>query len=200
MVHHGNNNNTIKYKKGILGKMTIIFAITLLYKTQLTRESKSAVDIGLPKEARHGVIQILNNTLCDEYILFTEIRSYDWNIVEQDFSGKHKFFQEQYEALDEIIDEVAERVRQLNGMSLGTLSEFVEHGRLKEFPGDYPDDLKMISNLLSDHEEIIRNLRREADRCEDEYHDMETNDFLIGIMEKHEKMAWMLRAHLSTNK
>src|SRR5215207_8715331 len=24
--------------------------------------------------------------------------------------------------------------------------------------------------------------------------------FLIGIMEKHEKMAWMLRAHLSTNK
>ena len=62
--------------------MTIIFAITLLYKTQLTRESKSAVDIGLPKEARHGVIQILNNTLCDEYILFTEIRSYDWNIVE----------------------------------------------------------------------------------------------------------------------
>jgi starvation-inducible DNA-binding protein len=25
---------------------------------------------------------------------------------------------------------------------------------------------------------------------------MGTNDFLIGIMEKHEKMAWMLRAHL----
>ena len=28
------------------------------------------------------------------------------------------------------------------------------------------------------------------------YHDMGTNDFLIGIMEKHEKMAWMLRVHL----
>jgi hypothetical protein len=38
--------------------------------TQLTRESKSVIDIGLPKEARHGVIQILNNTLCDEYIYF----------------------------------------------------------------------------------------------------------------------------------
>jgi hypothetical protein len=25
---------------------------------------------------------------------------------------------------------------------------------------------------------------------------MGTNDFLIGIMEKHEKMAWMLRAHI----
>jgi starvation-inducible DNA-binding protein len=27
---------------------------------------------------------------------------------------------------------------------------------------------------------------------------MGTNDFLIGTMEKHEKMAWMLRAHLAT--
>jgi starvation-inducible DNA-binding protein len=25
---------------------------------------------------------------------------------------------------------------------------------------------------------------------------MGTNDFLIGTMEKHEKMAWMLRDHL----
>jgi starvation-inducible DNA-binding protein len=167
---------------------------------QLVKESKAAIDIGLSKEARQGVIAILNNTLCDEYILYTKTRNYHWNVVGSDFSERHAFFKEQYEALDEIIDEVAERVRQLNGMSLGTLSEFVEHGRLKEFPGDYPDDLKMISNLLSDHEEIIRSLRRDADRCEDEYHDMGTNDFLIGIMEKHEKMAWMLRAHLSTNK
>src|SRR5919109_997336 len=167
---------------------------------RLIRESKSAIDIGLAKEARHGVIELLNRELCDENILYIKTKNYHWNVVGSDFSERHAFFREQYEALDEIIDELAERVRQLNGMSLGTLSEFVEHGRLKEFPGDYPDDLKMISNLLSDHEEIIRSLRRDADRCEDEYHDMGTNDFLIGMMEKHEKMAWMLRAHLSTNK
>jgi hypothetical protein len=33
------------------------------------------------------------------------------NIVELDFSEKHKFFQEQYEAIDEIIDEVAEGIK-----------------------------------------------------------------------------------------
>ena len=53
----------------------------------------------------------------------------------------------------------------------------------------------MISNLFADHEQIIRSLRTDADRCE-EYHDMGTNDFLIGVMEKHEKMAGMLHAHL----
>jgi starvation-inducible DNA-binding protein len=71
--------------------------------TQLTRESKGVIDIGLPKEARHGVIQILNNTLCDEYILYTKTRNYHWNVVGSDFNERHKFFQEQYEALDEII-------------------------------------------------------------------------------------------------
>jgi starvation-inducible DNA-binding protein len=45
-------------------------------------------------------------------------------------------------------------------------------------------------------EQIIRNLRTDVDKCDDEYHDMGTNDFLIGVMEKHEKMAWKLRAHL----
>ena len=56
--------------------------------------------------------------------------------------------------------------------------------------------MTMISNLLTDHEEIIKTLRKDADECEDKYHDIGTNDFLIGIMEKHEKMAWMLRAHI----
>ena len=52
----------------------------------------------------------------------------------------------------------------------------------------------MITNLLSNHEQIIKILRKNADECEEQYHDMGTNDFLIGVMEKHEKMAWMLRA------
>jgi starvation-inducible DNA-binding protein len=164
--------------------------------TQLVKESKSSIDIGLAKEARHGVIEILNRVLCDENIIYIKTKNYHWNVVGPDFSERHAFFRGQYEALDEIIDEVAERVRNLNGKSLGTCSEYLQHSRLKELPGDYPNDITMISNLLVDHEQIIRALRKDADRCEDEYHDMGTNDFLIGIMEKHEKMAWMLRAHL----
>lgn len=68
------------------------------------------------------------------------------------------------------------RVRTLNGSSLGTLAEFVEHGSIQENPGKYPDELTMISNLLADHEQIVRSLRTDANRCK-EYHDMGTNDF-----------------------
>ena len=164
--------------------------------SQLTTESRIDINIELSKQARNGVIEILNRILCDENILYIKTKNYHWNVIGPDFSERHAFFRGQYETLDEIIDEVAERVRDLNGKSLGTYSEYLEHGRLKESPREYPNDITMISNLLADHEQVIRTLRKDADSCEDEYHDMGTNDFLIGLMEKHEKMAWMLRAHL----
>ena len=40
-------------------------------------------------------------------------------------------------------------------------------------------------------------VRTDADVCDEKYRDMGTNDFLIGLMERHEKMAWMLRAFLA---
>jgi starvation-inducible DNA-binding protein len=106
------------------------------------------------------------------------------------------FFEKQYEELNEIVDEVAERARQLGATALGTLREFVEKGRLTEQPGTYPEAMTMISNLLADHEAVIRTLREDLETCADRYHDIGTNDFLTGLMERHEKMAWMLRAHL----
>jgi starvation-inducible DNA-binding protein len=155
------------------------------------------IDIGLSEESLNGVIQILNNVLCDEYVLYTKTRNYHWNVVSPHFHDRHEFFQEQYEILDEIIDEVAEKARQLNGKSLGSLKEFLEYTRLKESSADENlDDRRMISNLLSDHEQVIKTLRKNADECKDKYHNMGTNDFLLGIMQKHEKMDWMLRAHL----
>ena len=140
------------------------------------------------KKILHGVIQILNKRLCDEYILFTKTRNYHWNVVGPNFSEKHKFFQEQYEQIDEVIDEIVERARTLNDRSLCTLAEFVEHGSIQESLGKYPDEWTMISNLLADHEQIVRSLRTDADKCE-EYHDMGTNDFFDWCYGKREKMA-----------
>jgi hypothetical protein len=39
-------------------------------------------------------------------------------VVGPQFHSLHKFFEDQYEELDEIVDEVAERVRSLGGQSI----------------------------------------------------------------------------------
>jgi starvation-inducible DNA-binding protein len=110
------------------------------------------------------------------------------------FNDLHKFFEAQYGELDGIIDETAERARSLGGNALGTLTEFVQRARLKEQPGTYPNAKGMLAALLADHETLIRNLRTDAEIAMDKHGDAGTNDFLVGLMEQHEKMAWMLRS------
>jgi len=104
-------------------------------------------NINLSDEQREGVVKILNPLLSDEYLLYTKTRNYHWNVVGPQFNDLHKFFEGQYEELDDIVDDVAERARSLGGWALGTLAEFSQHARLKEEPGKYPPAREMIANL-----------------------------------------------------
>jgi starvation-inducible DNA-binding protein len=152
-------------------------------------------NIGLSEEQRNAVVKILNTLLSDEYLLYTKTRNYHWNVLGPQFNDLHKFFEEQYTELTVVVDDTAERARSLGGWALGTLKEFSQHARLNEHPGQYPNAREMIANLLADHETLVQQLRTDSETAE-KHHDMGTNDFLIGLMQKHEKMAWMLRAFL----
>lgn len=154
------------------------------------------LNIGLDDQQREGVAQILNALLADEYVLYTKTRKHHWNITGPHFSPLHELFQKQYEELDDIIDEIAERVRTLGGAAAGTLAEFLKLARLKEQPAKTLPAQEMIAALLADHEAIIRQLRNDLDACMSKQGDAGTSDFLTGLMEKHEKTAWMLRANL----
>ena len=139
--------------------------------------------IGIAEGERKKIVTILNTLLADEYVLYTKTRNYHWNVVGPQFNDLHKFFGEQYEQLDDFVDDVAERARQLGGHSVATLGEFMEATRLKEHPGQYPAADEMLENLLGDHETIIRQLRADADTAASKFHDAGTNDFLTGLMD-----------------
>jgi len=95
------------------------------------------------------------------------------------------------------VDEIAERVRALGGKTRATLKEFMSSSQIKEDVGSFPDADTMLENLLSDHETIIRTLRKNISECQ-ELNDEGTANFLTDKMEEHEKMAWMLRAFIIT--
>jgi starvation-inducible DNA-binding protein len=180
-------------------------ALPLLYdmhtSTTICMQSEKGVfmdtNIGLSDAQRRGVVDILTALLADEYVLYTKTRNYHWNVVGPQFNDLHKFFDAQYNELNTIVDDVAERARTLGGNAIGTLAEFLERTRLAEQPGQYPPARNMLANLLADQESVIRQLRVDLDACADTYQDIGTNDFLTGLMEQHEKMAWMLRAFLA---
>ena len=150
--------------------------------------------IGISDLNREAVVKVLNAVLSDEYVVYTKTRKYHWNVTGTQFNDLHKFFESQYEALDEAVDEVAERARALGGEAFGTLTEFLKHTSLREQPGENPSASGMVADLLQGHEAIIASLREALESCAEDYGDLGTSDFLTGLMEKHEKMAWMLRA------
>jgi starvation-inducible DNA-binding protein len=156
-----------------------------------------APNIGIPDAPRASVVTILNDLLSDEYLLYTKTRNYHWNVTGPQFNDLHKFFEAQYEELNGVVDDVAERARTLGGRARGTLAEFTHHARLKEHPGTIPDATGMVADLLADHEAVIRQLRTDLAVAVDRHHDVGTSDFLTGLLERHEKMAWMLRSFLS---
>jgi starvation-inducible DNA-binding protein len=148
------------------------------------------------KHLKEGAL-LLNTLLADEYILYTKTRNAHWNIQGQNFIELHKFFESQYDALDIIIDDVAERVRALGHFALGSLKDFTSMTRLSEHNRDFTDQKHIIQTLMEDHESLIRSLRKDISNTAEKHRDLGTADFMTGLMEQHEKMSWMLRAHLS---
>ncbi len=154
------------------------------------------LNIGLSDEQRNGVCELLNKDLANVYLLLIKTKKYHWDVTGPEFRSLHLLWEEQYEILDEAIDSIAERVRQLGNYPVGTAEGFLKYADISEHSGDIPAADQMVANLVDDHEQIIRGLREQIDQCSEQYGDEGTADFLTGLMEKHEEMAWMLRSFI----
>jgi starvation-inducible DNA-binding protein len=156
-----------------------------IMKTKVTLSAATITRIGT----------ILNHLLANEYLLYTKTLNYHWNVTGKHFGALHKLFNEQYEIILEIVDSVAERARSLGVQAHATLKEFIKNGTIIEHPNQFEGDMHMIADLVTAHQIIIAQLRP-AIATTQELNDMGTNNFLCELLEKHEKMAWMLQAHL----
>lgn len=139
---------------------------------------------------------MLSVILADSVLLYTKTRKFHWNVKGQSFMELHKLFENQYNQLEEAIDEIAERINKLGSPTIGTMKEFLDIGNIKESPGKYPDQVAMLTELLKDHETIIKALRKNIDDCEKNMGDAGTTDFMTNLMKEHETIAWTLRRYM----
>jgi starvation-inducible DNA-binding protein len=152
--------------------------------------------IGISDANRKTVAEQLAKLLADEFVLYTKTLNAHWNIEGPDFHSVHLYFEELYKEAAETVDEVAERIRQLGHYAPATLKDFLELTHLTEKLKGANNSQGLIKNLLEDHESIIEFIRGNVDEFADAHKDAGTSDFITGLMEEHEKTAWMLRAHL----
>ena len=160
-----------------------------------TKESVMKPNIGISDKDRKAVSALLADLLADEVALYVATRGAHWNVVGPNFGALHSFFESQYEALDDILDDVAERIRALGFAAPASVGAYAKAKSIDDSAGEASSATVMIEKLLAAHEVIVRELRSDAEKAS-EHGDEGTADFLVGLMESHEKMAWMLRSHL----
>ncbi len=152
--------------------------------------------IGISDENRQKIATELAKVLSDETVLYIKTKNAHWNIEGADFYDKHKFFETQFGQLDEMIDTVAERIRSIGHYAPATLKSCLSLTHLTEQTRESNDSQGFIKELLEDHESIIIILREHIKSFANDFYDLGTSDFVTGLMETHEKMAWFLRSNL----
>jgi starvation-inducible DNA-binding protein len=147
----------------------------------------------IERSAVSQIAQNLSQLLADTYILYIKTQNFHWNVVDPRFYSLHKFFEGQYEELEEAIDTIAERIRALGVRSPGSMREFLEIGTLTEAEGDLTGD-QMIHQLVDDNEKIANFIRPHIQAFQ-KAGDEGSADLLIERLRAHEKTAWMLRSN-----
>ncbi len=165
----------------------------LVNKQKITRKS---VNIGLSEDKRASVAEILNHLLSDASVIYTKTRNFHWNVTGPLFYSLHNMLEDQYTQIATSTDEVAERVRQMGYRAIGSMQEFLDMASIKESRDANLSDTDMVSELVNDHEQIIQQMRVSIEKLENELDDVGTADFVTGLMQAHEEMAWMLRSLL----
>lgn len=166
---------------------------TITKNNKETKPANGKIQTGISAKNRGQVAEELNELLADEMVLYIKTLNFHWNIEGEGFHALHLFLEEQYNKLQQLIDGVAERIRKIGHYAAGSMKEFAANTSLKERSGGKITP-GMLAELAADHDTIIRKTREMIERFEEDYKDSGSADFVTGLMQEHEQMAWMLHS------
>ena len=161
----------------------------------MSNNKSPAINIGINATDRAAVAQGLSRLLADTYTLYLTTHNFHWNVTGPMFNTLHVMFMEQYTALWNAVDPVAERIRALGHPAPGSYAAFSKLASVPDAPAEPPKALEMVRILVKGHEAVARTARElvpTADKARDE----PTLDLLTQRLDFHEKTAWMLRSLL----
>jgi starvation-inducible DNA-binding protein len=151
--------------------------------------------IDLTEKTRRKVVNLLSVRLADSIDLYLQVKQAHWNVKGPNFIALHELFDRIGEAVEEAVDELAERTTTLGGVAEGTSQVVAKRTSLEPYPLDIasgPQHLAALANALA----TFSRLTREAiDTC-DELGDKVTADLFNEITGEIDKQLWFVEAHL----
>lgn len=150
--------------------------------------------IGLNADYAKQMNEKLNVYLSNVQLSYMNVRGFHWNIVGKQFYQLHEKFEEVYNGLNEMADEIAERILMLGGTPVHAFSKYTQMATIKEKENVSTADAT-VKELISDTMVLLNNERELVELAADNG-DEGTVGLISGYIEQHEKMLWMLNATL----
>lgn len=155
-----------------------------------------ALPLVLEEPVRLEMTEQLNLLLADTMTLRDLYKKSHWQVAGPTFYQLHLLFDKHHDEQVEIVDEIAERIQLLGGISLAMAADIAETTRIARPPRGREEVPVQISRLLEAHEIIIGHCRELARRA-DELGDDGTNDLVVSdVLRTNELQAWFLSEHL----
>ena len=150
---------------------------------------------GINPAKAEQVIKELNQLLADFQIYYTNLRGYHWHIRGPLFYQLHAQFEKWYDATAEKIDEIAERLLQLEAIPENRVSVLVGQSKIKETT-QMSDSAQILPEIL-DNYKVLMAIERETLHTASEAGDEVTVALMGDLLAEQEKEIWMLTAYLN---
>ena len=152
--------------------------------------------IALGEKVCQASVERLNQILADTMTLRDLYKKHHWQVSGKTFYQLHLLFDKHFEKQEELIDQIAERIQALGGLSYAMAADVAENTNIPRPPKGREDVPVQISRLLVAHEIILQGARASA-RKTAELGDDGTNDLLVSsVIRTNEMQVWFLAEHL----
>jgi starvation-inducible DNA-binding protein len=148
----------------------------------------------LSPTAQSAICEALNQCVAETAVTTMLAQNFHWNVSGMAFGPLHALFQEIYEDHFTAQDDLAERIKALDGHAEGMLAGMLERSKVSEHDGHA--DAKTMIEALKNAQETLAATVGACGQLAAEHGDTLTEDLCIARGQTHEKYAWMLRVHL----
>src|SRR5436305_2294594 len=154
------------------------------------------LSIALSEKACRQSVENLNQLLADTITLRDLYKKHHWQVAGHTFYQLHLLFDKHYEEQNELVDQIAERIQLLGGVSLAMAADVAETTIIPRPPRGREEVPVQISRLLHAHEILLEEAHSMA-RQADDAGDDGTNDLLVSdVIRTNELPVWFLSQHL----
>jgi len=148
----------------------------------------------ISKERRTELNALLNLRLASAVDLQLQMKQAHWNVKGPSFIGLHELFDKVAEAVENYVDEIAERIVQLGGVAEGTVRMTAARTQLTEYSPEISEGIEhveCVARALSTFGQQARATIDESNALDD----ADTADLFTEVSRGIDKWLWFVEAH-----